>query len=83
MWAAGIPLVSQVWGEALNKQFEAYGMTETAGITHFNSPKYHRIGSVGRSTHVIETKIAEVFIYFYVVGTISGRRNSHQRTTDL
>ncbi|MCH7959032.1 MAG: long-chain fatty acid--CoA ligase [Candidatus Hydrogenedentes bacterium] len=45
--ASGMPLV------------EAYGMTETAGITHINAPGKYRIGTVGTVLDGLECMLAE------------------------
>lgn len=46
-WGAGLPI------------YEAYGMTEATVITHANRPGSVKLGTVGKCSDMMETKIAE------------------------
>jgi long-chain acyl-CoA synthetase len=58
--AAALPLETLKWFENLGLPIcEAYGMTESFGLSNFNHPKHRRPGSVGKLLPGFEMKIAE------------------------
>jgi len=58
--AAALPLETLKWFENLGLPIcEAYGMTESFGVSNFNHPEHRRAGSAGRLLPGFEMKIAE------------------------
>jgi len=58
--AAALPLETLLWFERLGLPIcEAYGMTESFGISNFNHPKQRCPGSVGRPLPGCDMKIAD------------------------
>jgi len=58
--AAALPLETLQWFDRLGLPiYEAYGMTESFGLSNFNHPQHRSPGSVGRALPDCEVKIAE------------------------
>jgi long-chain acyl-CoA synthetase len=57
---APLPLEVAEWFAAMSiRVFEGYGLTETSPVIAVNTPKAHRIGTVGRPLPNVECRIAE------------------------
>lgn len=39
--------------------YEGYGLTETCVVTNVNTPKFHRVGSIGKTLPEIDLRVAE------------------------
>ena len=58
--AAALPLATLQWFDKLGLSIcEAYGMTESFGLSNFNHPEQRSTGSVGRALPGCEVKIAD------------------------